>query len=159
LVPEVARTVRRAMAEVVERGTARRLSGAFTLSNGTTVAVGGKTGSGDNRFQTFGRGGELIASRATNRTATFVFYIGERHYGVITAYVQGREAENYSFTSALPVTLLKILAPAIIARIENKSLDQPNVPIAEQAPAKVKEQTTSHTPISQSSVHRSTVAQ
>ena len=95
------------MADVVEQGTARRLNGVFKLSNGKPVTVGGKTGSGDNRFETFSRCGAVTTSRATNRTATFVFYIGERYFGVITAYVQGREAENYHFTSSLPVTLLK----------------------------------------------------
>src|SRR6185436_19359583 len=106
---EIARTVRQAMATVVEQGTARRLNGAFKLSTGTVVTAGGKTGSGDNRFETFNRAGAVISSRATNRTAPFVFYIGERYYGVITAYVQGREAGNYHFTSGLPVTILKLL--------------------------------------------------
>ena len=59
-------------------------------------------------------GAAVTSSRATNRTAAFVFYIGDRYFGVITAYVQGREAEHYHFTSALPVTLLKLLAPTII---------------------------------------------
>ena len=101
------------MAEVVEQGTARRLNGAFKLSDGKIVTVGGKTGSGDNRFETSAAAARSSASRATNRTATFVFYIGERYFGVITAYVQGREAGNYHFTSGLPVTLMKLLAPAI----------------------------------------------
>ncbi|HMA79627.1 MAG TPA: hypothetical protein VKR81_02005, partial [Candidatus Binatia bacterium] len=56
---------------------------------------------------------------------TFVFYIGARYFGVITAYVQGREAENYRFTSGLPVMVLKLLAPTIISRLENKSSDRP----------------------------------
>lgn len=149
LAPEVARTVRRAMADVVEQGTARRLSGAFKLSDGKTVTVGGKTGSGDNRFETFGRGGEVTSSRATNRTATFVFYIGERYFGVVTAYVQGREAENYSFTSSLPVTLMKLLAPAIIARMEGKNLEPLKSPSATEAPAEIKAQTISNAIISQ----------
>ncbi|MPZ77236.1 MAG: glycosyl transferase family 51 [Deltaproteobacteria bacterium] len=124
LVPEVARTVRKAMAEVVEHGTARRLNGVFRLADGTVLTVGGKTGSGDNRFQTFNRSGGVISSRATNRTATFTFYIGDRYFGVITAYVQGREAGDYRFTSSLPVTLMKILAPAIIARIDTMQLER-----------------------------------
>jgi membrane peptidoglycan carboxypeptidase len=118
LAPEVARTVRRAMANVVEQGTARRLNGVFKLPNGKTITVGGKTGSGDNRFETFSRSGAVISSRATNRTATFVFYIGERYFGVITAYVEGREAERYRFTSGLPVSILKLLAPTLLARLE-----------------------------------------
>ena len=114
--PEIARVVRRSMADVVEQGTARRLNGVFQLTDGKVLKVGGKTGSGDNRFVTFSRSGAVLTSRATNRTATFVFYIGERYFGVITAYVQGREAENYHFTSALPVTLLKLLSPTLLAK-------------------------------------------
>lgn len=126
LAPEVAQTARKAMAEVVEQGTARRLSGAFKLPDGTAMTVGGKTGSGDNRFQTFNRYGGVLTSRATNRTAAFVFYIGDRYFGVVTAYVQGREAGNYRFTSALPVTLLKILAPVIVAN-QNKRGPQEHI--------------------------------
>jgi membrane peptidoglycan carboxypeptidase len=114
LPPEVARAVRKAMAEVVAHGTARRLHGVFKYPDGKLITVGGKTGSGDNRIQAFNRQGAVISSRATNRTATFVFYIADRYYGVVTAYVQGREAENYKFTSALPVTILKLLAPAVL---------------------------------------------
>ena len=124
LAPEVARTVRKAMAEVVEHGTARRLNGVFKMSDGQVITVGGKTGSGDNRFETFSRSGAVITSRATNRTATFVFYIGERYFGVVTAYVQGREAENYRFTSGLPVSLLKLMAPTLMAKLD-KDFQQP----------------------------------
>lgn len=129
LVPEVARTVRRVMAEVVEQGTARRLQGVFRLSDGTALTVGGKTGSGDNRFQTFNRYGGVISSHSTNRTAAFVFYIGDRYFGVITVYVQGREASDYHFTSALPVTILKLLSPTLIANLEHK-LALPDEPAA-----------------------------
>jgi membrane peptidoglycan carboxypeptidase len=118
LLPEIARAVKKAMADVVEEGTARRLKGVFKLANGKVITVGGKTGSGDNRFETFNRQGGVVTSRATNRTAAFVFYLGDRYFGVITAYVQGREAGNYHFTSALPVTLLKILAPTLIPKME-----------------------------------------
>ena len=131
LAPEVARTMRKAMAEVVEQGTARRLSGVFKLADGKRISVGGKTGSGDNRFGTFNRAGDVVTSRATNRTAAFVFYIGERYYGVVTAFVQGREAEDYHFTSALPVTVLKLLAPAIIDK-----LDKSTAPTLPAAPSK-----------------------
>ena len=73
--------------------------------------MGGKTGTGDNRVEVFGAGGRLIKSRAVSRTATFVFFIGERYFGVITAYVPGETAQNYNFTSALPVQILKISRP------------------------------------------------
>ena len=129
LAPEIARTMRKAMAEVVEQGTARRLSGVFKLADGTVLTVGGKTGSGDNRFETFNRSGGVISSRATNRTATLVFYIGERYYGVLTAFVQGQEAGHYHFTSSLPVNLLRLLAPSIISKFDNKNLDQVAPPV------------------------------
>jgi membrane peptidoglycan carboxypeptidase len=128
LVPEVARAVRKAMAGVVESGTARRLAGVFRLSDGKVITVGGKTGSGDNRIETFNRWGNVTSSRATNRTAAFVFYIGNRYFGVITAYVQGREAEHYHFTSSLPVTLLKLLAPTIIAKLDKNVVQPPPAP-------------------------------
>jgi membrane peptidoglycan carboxypeptidase len=124
--PEVARAARKAMAEVVEKGTARRLQGVFKLPDGKPITVGGKTGSGDNRIQAFNRQGAVISSRATNRTATFVFYIADRYYGVVTAYVQGREAENYKFTSALPVTILKLLAPAILDHSDLRAVAAPS---------------------------------
>jgi membrane peptidoglycan carboxypeptidase len=158
LAPEVARTVRRAMAGVIEQGTARRLNGVFTLSNGSVLTVGGKTGSGDNRFETFSRSGAVISSRATNRTATFVFYIGDRYFGVITAFVQGREAENYHFTSALPVALMKLLAPAIIARMENKTLEQPKSPAADAGQPEVRPQGTGRKIPPPLSVQRTTAA-
>jgi membrane peptidoglycan carboxypeptidase len=127
LEPSVARALKVMLAEVVELGTARRLKGAFTRADGIPVTVGGKTGSGDNRFETFDRRGTVLTSRATNRTAALVFYIGDRYFGVISAFVDGPEAAQYRFTSALPVSILKILAPVISARLEpvedKKSID------------------------------------
>ena len=129
--PEVARAARKAMANVVAQGTARRLHGTFKYPDGKLMTVGGKTGSGDNRVQTFNRQGGVTSSRATNRTATFVFYLDDRYYGVVTAYVQGREAENYKFTSALPVTILKLLAPAIMEHLGNQAATAPLLPARE----------------------------
>jgi membrane peptidoglycan carboxypeptidase len=116
MAPAVAQVLRRALERVADQGTARRIADAFVLPDGTRIPVGGKTGSGDNRFKVFARNGEMIGSRPVNRTATFVFYIGDRYFGVITALVPGPESGKYGFTSALPVTILKILAPAINAR-------------------------------------------
>lgn len=115
--PLVARTMREVLAGVVDHGTATRVRNAFVNADSTALAMGGKTGSGDNRFDTFGKGGRLISSRAVSRTAAFVFYLGRKHYGVITAGVYGPEAKNYSFTSALPLSVLKLLAPAIQDRM------------------------------------------
>jgi membrane peptidoglycan carboxypeptidase len=113
----VARTLREVLAGVVERGTARRVAGAFKLPDGTPVPAGGKTGSGDNEYKAIGRGGGVISSRQVNRTATFVFYIGERYFGVLTAFVDGAQAAHYRFTSALPVGILKLLSPALNRRL------------------------------------------
>jgi hypothetical protein len=96
----------------VENGTARRAYG--SLKDGKNIIpIGGKTGTGDNRIQIFGKGGSVRESRATSRTATFVFIIGDRFFGTITAYVPGAKADNYNFTSALPAQLFKHLAPQI----------------------------------------------
>ena len=51
-----------------------------------------------------------------SRAATFVFFLGDRFFGVVTAYVMGAEAARYSFTSALPVQVLKSLAPILTSR-------------------------------------------
>jgi membrane peptidoglycan carboxypeptidase len=53
---EVARTVRRALAQVVESGTAVRLAGAVKLADGHALTLGGKTGTGDHRFERYGKG-------------------------------------------------------------------------------------------------------
>ncbi|EWC40067.1 transglycosylase domain-containing protein [Stutzerimonas stutzeri] len=110
---EVARALQDALANVVEGGTARRLQGAFVKEDGSALRLGGKTGTGDNRIQSVGAGGRLISSQALNRTATFVFYLGPRHFGTLTAYVPGRAADNFRFTSALPVQTLKGMAPIL----------------------------------------------
>ena len=115
---EVAAALRSALADVVEAGTARRLLGSFIQADGQPLKVGGKTGTGDNRIETVGAGGRVISSRAMNRTATFVFYLGARHYGTLTAFVPGRAAESFRFTSALPVQVLKGMAPILQPYLE-----------------------------------------
>jgi membrane peptidoglycan carboxypeptidase len=117
LAEPAARALRQVMAGVVEGGTAVRLAGAFVAPDGKRITVGGKTGSGDNRFEAVGRHGQVIDSRSVSRTATFVFYIGDRYYGVMLAYVPGERAAHYRFTSSLPVAILKLLAPSITARM------------------------------------------
>jgi membrane peptidoglycan carboxypeptidase len=111
--PSVAHALKSVIAGVVDHGTAQRLKGVFTEADGEPLFLGGKTGSGDNRYSVFSAGARLKGARPVNRTATFVFILGDRHFGVITASVLGREAGNYEFTSALPLEVLKLLAPAI----------------------------------------------
>jgi membrane peptidoglycan carboxypeptidase len=107
----VAAQLRGELNGVVAHGTGRRLAGGFSLPDGTVFRVGGKTGTGDNRFTTVGPRGRT--SRVVNRTATFVFTIGDRFFGTIVAVVPGAAAATYDFTSALPVHLLKHLGPTL----------------------------------------------
>jgi cell division protein FtsI/penicillin-binding protein 2 len=111
--PTVAQLLREILADVVERGTAIRISHVFVDDGDVPLRIGGKTGSGDNRVQAFARGGRLISSRPVNRTAGFVFYLGDRWFGVITATVEGSQAARYIFTSSLPLAILKLLAPTL----------------------------------------------
>ena len=110
---EVATALREALSQVVDAGTAKRVSGSFKLADGTPLAMGGKTGTGDNRIEAIGSGGRILSSKSINRTATFVFYIGDSHFGTLTAFVPGATAQNYKFTSALPVQVLKGMAPIL----------------------------------------------
>ncbi|MFH1144668.1 MAG: transglycosylase domain-containing protein [Candidatus Eisenbacteria bacterium] len=134
--PAVAHALRSALVDVVENGTARRCLGAFRRGDGSVIPVGGKTGTGDHRFETFGRGGRLIESRVVSRAATFVFLIGERYYGVMTALVPGSEAADYSFTSSLPVHLLAAFAPLLMPLVddEKREADRSLVQIAPPRP-------------------------
>ncbi|MDI5936315.1 transglycosylase domain-containing protein [Halomonas kalidii] len=113
MAPEVAAVLRETLAQVVEGGTARRLQGSFAQDDGTALPMGGKTGTGNNRIETVTRGGHVIDSQARNRTATFVFYLGDDHFGTLTAYVAGGESDNFRFTSALPVQVLKGMEPIL----------------------------------------------
>jgi membrane peptidoglycan carboxypeptidase len=130
--PEVAQALKEAVTQVVENGTARRVKGAFTLKDKTVLTVGGKTGTGDNRIEMFGAGGKLVRSKSVSRTATFVFFIGDRYFGVITAYVPGEGAQNYNFTSALPVQILKNLAPELNPYLDPLSAKGCGAPTASQ---------------------------
>jgi hypothetical protein len=115
--PQVARVLRGALTEVVAHGTARRLGTTLRLLDGSQVPFGGKTGTGDNRFETYSPGGTLVASRAVSRAATFVFMIGDRYFGTVTAFVMGEKADEYAFTSSLPVQVLKVLSPLLAQQL------------------------------------------
>jgi membrane peptidoglycan carboxypeptidase len=118
--PQVARAVADAIHGVAQEGTAKRVKSAFVKQDGSVIAMGGKTGTGDQRFDVYGAGHRLIESRYVNRSATFVFNIGERFFGSMTAYVHGPESAHYDFTSALPVQLLVTLAPSLMPMIEKQ---------------------------------------
>jgi membrane peptidoglycan carboxypeptidase len=119
----VARLLRTVLGEVVESGTALRVRHAFVdTDTSQVIAVGGKTGSGDNRFDTFNRDGRLLTSRAVSRTAGFVFYLGDHWFGVITASVVGPKSADYTFTSSLPLAALKLLAPTLSPAIRQSAV-------------------------------------
>ncbi len=126
---EVARIVRRALANVVQGGTAGRLAGALKAADGTPLVIGGKTGTGDHRFERYGRGGQLLESRVVNRTGTFVFYLGDRYFGTLTALVPGEIAGQFGYTSALTAQILKTLLP----QLQPHLYPQPPVPPAPAA--------------------------
>ncbi len=115
---EVAQALKRAMSLVVSSGTARRVHEAYKRSDGEAYVIGGKTGTGDHRHETYGPGGQVLTSKVVNRTATFAFYLGDRFFGVISAHVPGQEAAKFDFTSALAAELLKVLSPSLLPMIE-----------------------------------------
>jgi membrane peptidoglycan carboxypeptidase len=125
--PELAAVVRSVLIDVVEGGTAARLARAIVREDGTQIALGGKTGTGDHRYVTFSAAGTIKESRAVNRSATFVFFIGDRFFGTLTAFVPGADAANYEFTSSLSAQVLKNLLPTL------KPLTDTARPLPEQA--------------------------
>lgn len=121
LAPEVARTARKALREVVQHGTARRVDKSFVTHDGQILEVGGKTGTGDHRVKRYSTGPgpkRLLETRSINRTATFAFAISDRFYGTLTVFVPGEDSANFHFTSALPAQLLSALAPALMPIID-----------------------------------------
>jgi membrane peptidoglycan carboxypeptidase len=113
LAPEIAARVRQALVDIVEAGTAQRMRGAFLGAGQAPLAVGAKTGTGDNRRKYFARGGRLVREEVVNRTATVVFFIGDAFFGNLTVYVPGAAAADFGFTSSLPAQLLRAMAPAL----------------------------------------------
>ena len=114
LAPEICRTVKAALLDIVEKGTAVRGYKAFPLEKGGYIPLGGKTGTGDQRFETVNKSGQVLESRVVNRTATFVFFLGDRFFGTLTAHVHGEVAKEYGFTSSLPVQILKMMRPSLM---------------------------------------------
>ena len=99
------------MRDVVTTGTARRLREGAELPGGARIPIGGKTGTGDHRYKTFDSSGNLTGERVVNRAAIFVFFIGDRFFGTVTAHVAGEAAAGYVFSSSLPVQILKTMLP------------------------------------------------
>jgi hypothetical protein len=140
--------VKKALALVVKGGTAGRLQGVLKDASGQEIVIGGKTGTGDHRYERYGAGGQLIESRVVNRTATFVFYLGEHYFGTFTALVPGPQAGQYEYTSSMVAQILKNLLPQLkpalfpASRIETPPVipETPSLPVPtrpQQNPAPV----------------------
>ncbi len=121
LLPEVALVARRALLDVVQNGTAKRLRDSLVGADGNPIEIGGKTGTGDHRFDTYGAHGQLLSSRVVNRSATFMFILGDRYFGTLVAYVPGEEAAKYHFTSALATQILKNLMPTFASLFDSST--------------------------------------
>ena len=129
--PAVVATVRHALLGVVNNGTANFVAGAYQAADGSVLPVGGKTGSGDNRYHIYGPGGALRGERVVDRTATFVFFLGDRFFGTVTAYVPGPPAANFTFTSAMSVQLLKALKPQLDPLLHAPAPDLVSKPVVQ----------------------------
>ena len=123
---EVAQTVRRALVDVVESGTARRISNKLTDSDDRPIVVGGKTGTGDHEHKTFD-GLRVTSSRPVHRTATFVFLLDEDFFGTLTVFVSGEPSGDFRFTSALPTRLLETLYPSFQHLIDARRKKSPHL--------------------------------
>src|SRR5947208_8001331 len=110
------------------------MNGAYDAAAGSPLPVGGKTGTGDNRFERFAKGGGLISSHVVDRTGTFVFFLGDRFFGTVTAYVPGPDAARFSFTSGLAVQLLKVLEPDLRPLINSSPIENAK-PVIVAAPS------------------------
>jgi len=135
---EIAEIVHRSLLDVVQGGTGVRLKNGFTQTDGQVIEIGGKTGTGDQRFASYESGGRLIESRVVNRSATFMFLIGDSFFGTLTAYVHEPYAADYTFTSAMMVQLLKSLIPAL-QPIVAQSGNHPHSPFTAQVQNTVQE--------------------
>jgi cell division protein FtsI/penicillin-binding protein 2 len=138
IAPEIAALVRQQLIGVVDNGTGRRARGAIAMPGGQMIPVGGKTGTGDNRLESFSANGRVIGDKAVSRTATFVFMIGDRFYGTVVAFVQGPKAASYKFTSALAVQIFKDLTPTLkplMAR-EDRNQAAPSLLVRNEQPTR-----------------------
>lgn len=122
---EIATVVKKALANVVQEGTARRLRGTFALGDGTSLPIGGKTGTGDHRLEVYAANGTVIESKVMNRTATFAFYLGSRFFGVMTVFVPGEAAADFHFTSAIAVQIVKDMEPALRSLVLGNEKPEP----------------------------------
>ncbi len=83
----------RMLTGVVDDGTASRLHGAYLTADGSALPVGGKTAPGT----TVSTGSRLAAGLSASRAIEphprpSIFFLGDRYFGTVTAYVPGPES-------------------------------------------------------------------
>ena len=68
----------------------------------------------------------LYEKYATDVLRVCYFYLGDRHFGTLTAYVEGGSADNFRFTAALPVqemtAAFAVCGPGVSAAVRGTSL-------------------------------------
>lgn len=129
VLPEaLAKVVRTALIDVVDNGTAGRLRASLKDADGQVIPIGGKTGTGDHRYEVYGRNGQLTSAKVVSRSGTFMFLIGERYFGTMMVYAAAPHAEGYTFTSALPTQALKTLMPALQPMLQKGLCQSPERP-------------------------------
>jgi hypothetical protein len=133
----VAGALRGILVEAVAQGTARRAHEAIRDDTGKPIVVGGKTGTGDHKRRIGETAASEVISRQISRSGTFAFFIGDRFFGTVTAFVTGEQAGKFTFTSSLATQLFRSLAPALEPLVSEAPVSQPSVTVerAQAAPA------------------------
>jgi membrane peptidoglycan carboxypeptidase len=130
MTPEVAATLKHVLAGVVEHGSAQRLRGAFDAQ-----PAGGQAGVGSDATLP-------DAPEAGGQVATFAFFIGDRHHGIITARVPENAPSEVRFGSALPVQLLRGLAPLLQGTLQEPATACPTAAAPSAVPKALRVETT-----------------
>lgn len=108
---EVAEALQEVLGLVVQRGTAVR---ARPLTTQPLFAdLMGKTGTGDHTLKHMSASGHVIEGKAVSRAGVFMYGFGDRFFGVLTVYVEGEKAQDYTFTSSLTSQIFTHIAPTI----------------------------------------------
>ena len=119
--PEVARAARNAIKQVVRAGTAVRIK---ELTEQPLFAeLAGKTGTGDHKKKSTTRY-RTVVGEAVSRTGVFAFTYDDRYFGIMTVYVDGKQAADYEFTSAMAASVFKQMAPVLSDLASQKRVDK-----------------------------------
>jgi hypothetical protein len=106
---DVAMVLKDALLSVVELGTARSLD----RRKKRDWVFGGKTGTGDHKLVRVNKWGARTEETPIARSATFAFFLEDRFFGTLTAFVEGENAGKYTFTSGLPVIIVNHMLPLL----------------------------------------------